>query len=92
MRSAVNGIHRRLLGVDSRLLAQDLVHCRAVPQIHPAPRRGPLLLVLAVANDHVVETLGAGYWGREPDLFVWWLLVDHVGADFGYADVHYAGL
>lgn len=39
-----------------------------------------------------VETLWSGDWGAEPDLLVWWLLVDDIGAGLWNLEVKDAGL
>ena len=66
-----------------QLRIQQIRQVAPIAQVDPLAMRelaGPLLLVHAVAFDDPVVPLWAGDGGAEPDLFVWGLFVQDVGA------------
>lgn len=68
---------------DAQLLSQDTNQTRAVPEIDPVADGASLLARHVVALDDPVKALGTGYGAAEPDLLVWWLLVQNVGSGRG---------
>ena len=72
--------------VHPKFLQEQLVQRGLVSRVYPIARGRAFLLALGVAVHNPIVSLGAGDGRREPDLLVWGLLVDYVGAGIGEGD------
>ena len=84
--SSLTVIRGRHAKINAHLVPNEVVERRPVAEVDPVAGRRALLFVLSVAEHHPVVPLRSGYRGRQPDLLVGRLLVDHVGALAGEVD------
>lgn len=62
----------------TQLLSKQTDQTRAVPQVDPVTDGTALLGIHACVLDDPVKSFWAGYWGAQPNLLVWRLLVEDV--------------
>ena len=66
--------------INTHLLSQNFIKSTGIPQVYPFSLSPSLLIVLSLTRNNPVESFGARNGRAQPDLLIWWLLVENISS------------